>query len=109
MGSAPQQRHHDNLHQELESDAESNTDEQGEGPALGPHEPNLTPGRARPPSPQQHKNGAERHNDQVAREDNENRKDSKRSKSAQANRDTISRLQAGLRRGRDLQPGCNEE
>ena len=86
-----EQRHHDRLHQKFERNAESNADGRCAGPALWPHVADFAPLSARRPDPYNHQHGAEGRNDQVTREDDENRDDSEQPKSAQASGERISR------------------
>ena len=78
-----EQRHHDRLHDELERDAEGDADGQGAHPAPGPDEAELAPRRVRPPSPHQHQERAERNEQQIAGEDDQDREDPERPESSQ--------------------------
>src|SRR6478752_1496530 len=70
------------LHYELERAPEDEADDQRGYPAPGSHVTDLAPGRMRSPNPKQHQSGAERFQD-GGQDDDENREESKRPKSAQ--------------------------
>lgn len=88
-GRSAEQRHHDRLHQELEDNAQRDADRQRADPALRPNVADCAPRRARSLHPQQNQDSAEGSNDEVAREDDENRSNSDRSESAQAPGESI--------------------
>ena len=100
--------HDDRLHQKFECNAENNPDGQTAEPALRPHVPNLAPRSPRHAHPRQNQNRAERRNDKITGEDNEDRKYSDRSESAQTRGKTVIGLERSGRFSRMLSSGFRQ-
>ena len=79
-----EKRHHDRFHREFERDTEKDADDERPRPTLRAHVTNLAPWRARQLRPHQYENRAQRNDDEIAAEDDENRENSERPESAQA-------------------------
>jgi len=82
-GTRAEERHDDDLHQEFKCGAGRDADGNTADPAIRPHVADLAPGRPRPADPNEDQNRAQRYEEYVARQDDENREEPEGSEPAQ--------------------------
>ena len=82
-GGGAEQRHHDRLHHQFECASEDDAESEAGGPAPRSHEADLQPRSARRPGPEQDQDRAQRCEEKIAREDQDDREESQRSEAAQ--------------------------